>query len=134
MGKIFFNKGIYLRLFSYVFLSGVFLFALPLFQGPSALGASPWENYGFYCAQCHGPEGKGDGPNAVESQPADPRDHTSAHDMRKLTDEDIVTAIRDGGGATGKSTLMPPFGKTLTGVEIIELKDLLRRLCGCEGA
>ncbi len=88
-------------------------------------------NYVFYCAQCHGLEGRGDGPNATESQPVDPRDHTSAYEMKKLTDSDIIDVIREGGSATSKSTLMPPFGKTLTEDEIRALKDYLRKLCGC---
>jgi len=51
--------------------------------------------------------------------------------MKKLTDSDIIDVIREGGSATSKSTLMPPFGKTLTEDEIRALKDYLRKLCGC---
>jgi len=91
------------------------------------------DNYQFYCAQCHGTNGRGDGPNAVESQPVSPRDHTNAAAMNKLTDEDIINAIEGGGAATSKSVLMPPFGKTLTRAEIVELKDYLRKLCKCKG-
>jgi len=95
--------------------------------------AAAEENYQFYCAQCHGASGRGDGPNAVESQPVSPRDHTSAAAMNKLTDEEIINAIEGGGAATSKSVLMPPFGKTLTKAEIVELKDYLRKLCKCKG-
>lgn len=91
------------------------------------------ENYQFYCAQCHGILGKADGPNAVESQPVDPRDHSSATEMNKLTDEDIINAIEGGGAASSKSVLMPPFSKTLTKAEITALKDYLRKLCKCKG-
>ncbi len=90
------------------------------------------DNYRFYCAQCHGGDGKGDGPNALESMPVVPRDHTNAVEMSKLTDEDILNAIADGGASVSKSSLMPPFSKTLTQKEIIELKDYLRRLCKCK--
>src|SRR5574337_887015 len=99
----------------------------------SAYAATAEENYRFYCAQCHGLEGRGDGPNATKSQPVSPRDHTSAAEMNKLTDEDILNSITDGGAATSKSTLMPPFGKTLTKPEIAALKDYLRKLCKCKG-
>ena len=103
-----------------------------LFLAPTRVqAASAEENYRFYCSQCHGLEGRGDGPNATEEQPASPRDHTSAHDMEKLTDREIISVIRDGGEATSKSTLMPPFGKTLTEKEIVDLKDYLRKLCKC---
>ncbi|MDP2690139.1 MAG: cytochrome c [Deltaproteobacteria bacterium] len=108
-------------------------FMLVLAVGAASFAATAAENYRFYCAQCHGLEGKGDGPNATKSQPVDPRDHTSAHEMNKLTDEDIINSITDGGAATSKSTLMPPFGKTLTKQEIVELKDYLRKLCACKG-
>ncbi len=93
--------------------------------------ASAPDNYRFYCAQCHGLEGYGDGPNATKNQPVEPRDHTSAYEMGKLTDEDISYVIKDGGIATSKSTLMPPFGKTLTDAEVTELVSYIRKLCNC---
>jgi mono/diheme cytochrome c family protein len=98
-----------------------------------ALAATVEENYRFYCAQCHGLKGEGDGPNATRNQPVDPRDHTSAYEMSKLTDEDLINVIRDGGVATSKSTLMPPFKKTLSRSEILELKEYIRKLCRCTG-
>lgn len=113
-------------------LCGIFAAATLLTLGStSAHAAAAAENYQFYCAQCHGLKGRADGPNAVESQPVSPRDHTSAVEMGKLTDEDIINAIEGGGAATSKSVLMPPFGKTLTGPEIAALKDYLRKLCKC---
>lgn len=98
-----------------------------------AQGATALENYRFYCAQCHGLEGRGDGPNATKSQPVTPRDHTSALEMNKLTDDEVLSAITDGGAATSKSTMMPPFGKTLSKGEISALKDYIRTLCKCKG-
>src|SRR3972149_697488 len=65
--------------------------------------------YRYYCASCHGLEGKGDGQNATESQPVSPRDHTSAADMSKLSDEEIMEVIKNGGAATDISRMMPPF-------------------------
>lgn len=88
-------------------------------------------NYRYYCASCHGLEGKGDGPNNTESQPVEPRDHTNAAKMSKLTDEELIEVIRDGGAATDRSRMMPPFGGTLKSQEISELKDYLRGLCNC---
>ncbi|OGQ54761.1 MAG: hypothetical protein A3J24_03990 [Deltaproteobacteria bacterium RIFCSPLOWO2_02_FULL_53_8] len=113
----------------YGILTAAVFIALPT----SGRAATAEENYQFYCAQCHGAGGKADGPNAVESQPVDPRDHTSAAEMNKLTDEDIINAIEGGGAATSKSVLMPPFSKTLTNSEITALKDYLRKLCKCKG-
>ncbi|OGP18184.1 MAG: hypothetical protein A2V21_308305 [Deltaproteobacteria bacterium GWC2_55_46] len=108
------------------------LLALGAAAAPS-FGATAEENYKFYCAQCHGTHGRGDGPNATKEMPVSPRDHTSAVEMSKLTDEDIINAIAEGGPATSKSSLMPPFGKTLTRGEITELKAYLRKLCNCKG-
>ncbi|MFQ5441827.1 MAG: c-type cytochrome [Thermodesulfobacteriota bacterium] len=116
-----------------VFPALVFLLSVFVFSAAPAEGAPARENYGFYCAQCHGFEGRGDGPNATESQPVDPRDHTSVYDMRKLTDAEIIEVIKNGGSATSKSTLMPPFVNTLTDKEIRALKVFVRSLCKCEG-
>ncbi|MFQ5465797.1 MAG: c-type cytochrome [Thermodesulfobacteriota bacterium] len=104
--------------------------AAPSPPTPDAMGRAG-ELYGFYCAQCHGLAGRGDGPNAMRNMPADPRDFTDPYGMSGLSDEDIVKAIADGVGGLGKSTLMPPFGATLSTEEIVELKDYLRKLCNC---
>ncbi|OGQ04627.1 MAG: hypothetical protein A2W38_05530 [Deltaproteobacteria bacterium RBG_19FT_COMBO_58_16] len=100
---------------------------------PASFAATAKDNYGFYCAQCHGLAGKGDGPNATKNQPVEPRDHTSAYEMSKLTDQEIIDSITGGGAAVSKSTLMPPFGKTLTTEEIADLRDYLRKMCDCKG-
>ncbi|MBI5233677.1 MAG: cytochrome c [Deltaproteobacteria bacterium] len=97
----------------------------------NALAANAKENYKFYCAQCHGLEGKGNGPNATPDQPVSPRDHTNKVEMTKLSDDDIISVIKSGGAATSKSTMMPPWGKTLTEDEIKDLKVYLRELCKC---
>lgn len=102
-----------------------------VFGSTFAAAETAENNYRFYCAQCHGVEGKGNGPNATKSQPVSPRDHTNATEMKKLTDEDIINVIKGGGAATSKSTMMPPFGKTLDEKEIVELKNHLRKLCKC---
>jgi len=110
---------------------GAAVFALIVITAGASRASDAGKNYAFYCAQCHGLEGEGNGPNATRNQPVDPRDHTSAYEMGKLTDEDILNVIRDGGVATSKSTLMPPFGNTLSTEEISELKDYIRKLCNC---
>ncbi len=120
-------KNLNLILTSALVITALFFFA----TGSASLAATAAGNYAFYCAQCHGTGGRGDGPNATESQPVDPRNHTSAYEMGKLTDSDIINVIREGGRATSKSTLMPPFGKTLSEKEIEALKDYLRKLCRC---
>ncbi|MBM3566503.1 MAG: cytochrome c [Alphaproteobacteria bacterium] len=87
----------------------------------------------FYCAQCHGLDGKGGGPNVSKDFPVTPRDFTIAAEMNKLTDADVRNVIADGGPAASKSPLMPPWGKTLSEAEIGELTKHLRKLCNCKG-
>lgn len=116
------------------FIIPVLLFAFLLSIGMTPASAETAETlYRFHCAQCHGVKGMGDGPNATREMPVSPRDHTSAVEMNKLTDADIINAITDGGPATSKSSLMPPYGKTLSKEEIASLKDYLRKLCNCKG-
>lgn len=117
----------------YIALAAATMFGATLLSGSVAKAASVEENYRFYCSQCHGLEGKGDGPNATKSQPVSPRNHTSSTEMSKLTDQDIINVIKGGGSATSKSTMMPPFGKTLADDEVNALKDYLRKLCNCKG-
>ena len=87
----------------------------------------------FYCAQCHGLGGKGDGPNVSKDFPVSPRNFTSAEEMNKLTDADLKNVILDGGPAVSKSEMMPPWSKTLTEAEVDALIRHIRRLCACKG-
>lgn len=87
----------------------------------------------FYCAQCHGQTGKGDGPNVTKDFPVSPRNFTNAKEMNKLSDADIKNVILDGGPAMSKSPMMPPWGKTLSGAEVDSLIKHLRTICKCKG-
>jgi mono/diheme cytochrome c family protein len=87
----------------------------------------------FYCAQCHGFEGKGDGPNVSKDFPVSPRDFTNATEMEKLSDADVKNVILDGGPSASKSPMMPPWGKTLTEEQVDGLIAHLRKLCKCKG-
>ena len=89
--------------------------------------------FGFYCAQCHGMEGKGDGPNVTADFPVDPRNFTNAEEMEKLSDADIKNVILQGGPVASKSPMMPPWGKTLSEEQVDALVKHLRKLCNCEG-
>ena len=87
----------------------------------------------FYCSQCHGLGGKGDGPNVTKDFPVSPRNFTSAEEMNKLTDADLKNVILDGGPSMSKSPMMPPWGKTLTDEQVDALIKHLRKLCNCKG-
>ena len=65
------------------------------------------------CGPCHGTGGAGDGPAAAAMDPH-PANFTDAGfwNSTEVTrdHEHIVTTIRDGGAATGRSPLMAAFG------------------------
>jgi mono/diheme cytochrome c family protein len=68
-----------------------------------------------YCATCHGDEGKGDGQNASNLDPAPP-DLTAS---RNVTDGVYLRrVIAEGSAAVGRSPLSPPWGRTLTAQQI----------------
>ena len=107
--------------------------ALALTAGAPARAAETAKVFKFYCAQCHGLTGKGDGPNVTKDFPVSPRNFTSAKEMNKLSDADLRNVILDGGPAVDKSPMMPPWGKTLTKEEVDGLIKYLRGLCKCKG-
>jgi cytochrome c553 len=59
------------------------------------------------CATCHGASGHGNGPAAQALKPR-PRDYSDPAWQKSVTDQQIKTAIIEGGAAVGKSTLMAP--------------------------
>ena len=59
------------------------------------------------CSQCHGLEGKGDGPAAETLNPK-PRNYTDPEWQKSVTDAEIKAIIVGGGQAVGKSGMMPP--------------------------
>ncbi|NIP99366.1 MAG: c-type cytochrome [Nitrospinaceae bacterium] len=87
--------------------------------------------YQFYCAQCHGIEGKGNGINAPYLT-VPPRDHTKADYLETRTDEHLFTAIAQGGLAVGRAPCMPSWQHTLDEEMIHSLVRYIRELCACE--
>ena len=58
------------------------------------------------CSQCHGLEGKGDGPAAETLNPK-PRNYTDPQWQASVTDDQIKEIILKGGQGVGKSPMMP---------------------------
>lgn len=83
--------------------------------------------YRRLCYVCHGPDGKGDGPNSPMLEPK-PRDLTSEQFWAQTTDERVQYAITEGGRSVGKSPLMPPWGLTLSKSDIQDVIAYLRTL------
>lgn len=69
--------------------------------------------YKEYCAQCHGAEGKGDGPAASGLEPK-PAVHANIP-FEKIPLDYLYNVIYYGGKGVGKSTLMPYWGLTIGG-------------------
>jgi mono/diheme cytochrome c family protein len=88
--------------------------------------------YRHYCADCHGSEGKADGPNA-RFLPVQPVSHADAEYMSNRPDDSLFDAIYSGGYIMNLSQRMPPYGRTLTREEIWSLVRHLRVLCDCQG-
>lgn len=88
--------------------------------------------YAKWCASCHGASGNGDGPNAARL-PVTPAAHSSRAAMSARPDDSLFDTIASGGAVMNRSPRMPPFGGSLTSVEIRALVRHIRTLCRCEG-
>lgn len=105
--------------------------SLTLLTGPAVSAAERGEDlYKTYCWQCHGMQADGMGIN-IPDMSVQPRDHTDHKEMTARSDEELFTAIKDGGQAIEKSALMPPWGGVMSDAEIQSLVRYLRELCKC---
>ncbi|HTM26874.1 MAG TPA: cytochrome c [Vicinamibacterales bacterium] len=75
-----------------------------------------------YCATCHGDEGRGDGQNASNLNPAPP-DLTTSKNARDAAY--LRRVITQGSAAAGRSALSPPWGRSLSAQQI----DYLMAYC-----
>ncbi|MFQ5563942.1 MAG: c-type cytochrome [Parvularculaceae bacterium] len=105
--------------------AGLFVIA----QTASGLAATAKENFDWYCAQCHGFKGVGDGINSVDDLPVGPMNLTSGKEMSKYTGPMIVKTLTHGGPVNTLDSLMPPWGNRLTADEIEELMRYVQSLC-----
>jgi mono/diheme cytochrome c family protein len=80
-----------------------------------------------YCATCHGEAGHGDGFNAYNLDPK-PRDLATAEFQAQRSDDDLTAVIQSGGGVSGLSTAMPPWGRTLNARDIHNIVEYIRVL------
>ena len=94
--------------------------------GDAAAGA---KIFAARCARCHGPEGKGDGPDLAELHPSSsPVNWTRSVVMKKWSDQEILEIITKGGKAVDSSPIMPPWGGKLSGAQIQDLLAFIRSL------
>lgn len=106
------------------------LFALVFNLGVAHAQDLAEAHYKTYCWQCHGMTGDGMGIN-IPDMSVQPRDHTDKKEMSARSDEELFTAIKEGGRAIGKSILMPAWEGILSDKEIHDLVRYLRELCDC---
>jgi cytochrome c oxidase cbb3-type subunit III len=89
------------------------------------------QTYQWYCAQCHGIEGKGNGINA-KLLTVPPRNHTKAVYLETRTDAQLFEAIKFGGLSVGRAPCMPAWENTLSEDTLHSLVQYIRELCHCE--
>ena len=89
------------------------------------------QTYQWYCSQCHGIKGKGDGINA-KFLTVPPRNHTKAEYLETRSDEQLFEAIKFGGLSVGRAPCMPAWGHSLEEDTIHSLVRYIRELCHCE--
>jgi len=80
--------------------------------------------YKRYCAGCHGADGRG---GAHTFMPHIENLTEKGH-IDQLTDEYLVTVIKEGGPAVGKSSYMPAWGKTLSDQQVADIIAHIREL------
>ncbi|RMD81737.1 MAG: cytochrome c [Candidatus Dadabacteria bacterium] len=103
------------------------LAALVLAVASTASAATAEENYRTHCLKCHGVSGRGDGPAAdVLDVPAG--DFTDCEHMNQVSDDYLLTIIRNGGEAVGRSSQMPGAAK-IPEEEIPALVEYVRSFC-----
>ena len=89
------------------------------------------QTYQFYCAQCHGINGQGDGVNAPYLV-VPPRDHTKAAYLETRSNQQLFEAIKLGGLSVGRAPCMPAWRYTIDDKNIWSLVNYIRELCNCE--
>ncbi|MGR3175457.1 MAG: c-type cytochrome [Candidatus Scalindua sp.] len=80
--------------------------------------------YKQYCTICHGEEGRGDGFNAFNLNPR-PADLIEV--CKEREDGYIIKVVTGGTKAVGKSSLCPPYGRTIQKEDINAIISYIER-------
>ncbi|HTZ97138.1 MAG TPA: c-type cytochrome [Terriglobales bacterium] len=79
-----------------------------------------------YCSRCHNPESTPERVSNYDNLEIKPHAFTEGDTLNKISDADLVAIIDHGGPALNKSSLMPPYGYTLSRSEIQALVAYIR--------
>ena len=90
----------------------------------TCMAAEVAENWGKYCASCHGKDGKGE---TKAGKKAGVKDQTEAAYQANLTDDKIFKSIKEG-LKDGDKERMKPYAEKLTDPEIKALVAHVRSL------
>ncbi len=104
---------------------------IPVKTNPHPVTEKTRKTYQWYCAQCHGVKGKGDGINSPHVT-VPPRNHTKASYLETRSDQELFDAISKGGLKVGRAPCMPSWGSTFDEETIWSLVRYIRELCKCE--
>ena len=111
--------------------AAAFLAAPAATAGDAAAGKA---KYDMFCASCHGPTGKGDGPVGAALNPK-PRDFSvgdfkfdTDKDGNPGTDVDLKAVIVKGAAAYGGNAMMAPWGATLSDADLDNVVAFVRSL------
>jgi mono/diheme cytochrome c family protein len=85
-------------------------------------------NFGTFCTPCHGESGSGNG-IAGRTLKTRPANFTDCSRMSKEADDKLFHVIKEGGGSTGLSADMQPWGKAFGDEEIRGLVAYVRTFC-----
>jgi len=83
--------------------------------------------YKLYCALCHGEKGDGDGAGAAALDPK-PRKFSDKAIMDAISDAQMVTVIKEGGAAVGKSMFMVSWKAILNDEQVKDVGTYIRTL------
>lgn len=81
-----------------------------------------------FCIRCHDPESTPERVSNIDNLDPKPHPFAEGETLNKMSDADIVTIVSRGGEGLSKSASMPPFGFTLSKMEIQALVSYIRAI------
>jgi hypothetical protein len=71
-----------------------------------------------YCNRCHDPESSPERVSNYDNLEVKPHPLSDGNTLNKMSDADLTSIILHGGPALNRSALMPPYGNTLSSVDV----------------